>query len=66
MKELVGVVALIVFIIFGALGCTYWGETVACDNGFTDYPHRYDLFAGCLVQQADGRWVPDDVFRVLE
>lgn len=31
-----------------------------------DRPTRWGFWEGCMFQTADGKWVPDEVFRVAE
>jgi hypothetical protein len=57
-----GVIALIIglWVLVTAVGA------YSCGQRWQDVPHQYVLFGGCLVQDADGRWIPSDNWRVIE
>jgi hypothetical protein len=60
-------ISLIAFLIVAALyvGITYVSGTVSCGNRWERSGHNseYGLFQGCLVERADGTWIPEDAVR---
>jgi hypothetical protein len=59
---------IMLFILFAAmLGGAAYLDYVGCSNRWRDsgFPVRYELIAGCMIKQKDGRWIPAENYREL-
>lgn len=61
-----GTILAIIAVIVGLVGFIAITGTESCDNRFADFPHRWELIGGCMVRDDDGRWIPDENFRVID
>lgn len=61
-----GIAMLMVFIVVLS-GVTYWDNTFRCEARWASTaPAQYSVFGGCRVLMPDGRWIPEEQFRVVD
>lgn len=67
MSEFILEIFLILILAVGGLAGMLWLDAVKCRAqwGQSGMQVEWQLFAGCLVQTADGRWIPAASYREL-
>lgn len=65
--DITGGIAMLVVFIGIPVGITYWGGTARCEARWASTaPAQYSVFGGCRVLMPDGRWIPEEQFRVVD
>lgn len=67
MFDIAGGIAKLVVILGVPIGITYWNDVLRCKARWVGTaPAQHSMFGGCRVLMPDGRWVPEDQFRVVD
>jgi hypothetical protein len=67
MSDLIGPLVLLFLLAVVIFGGAAYIDYVGCHNRWRDsgFPVRYELIAGCMIRQKDGRWIPAENYREL-
>ena len=47
------------------LAFSNWVDFMQCNAKYADFIHRWGIIERCLIRH-DGKWIPDERFRVLD
>lgn len=63
LSAIIGILAVIV-----VLGLLFGFDAVACEvsTAAMGFPHKYELFAGCMIEPKEGRWIPLENYRFID